>query len=136
MLATTRQAKRGIGGSTETLRRWLHEVDGVGKRAQLVAQDDDPHRVERLARSRLVDAPWRRWEALVLADDLDSQLRPQVGDAWRPKGTHMAVMTPGTKAQHDLAGALEVATGTLFHGCGPRQTHARCRDLLPVLEER
>ncbi len=36
------------------MRRWVHEVGWVWKRAKLVAKDDDPHRVDRLARSRFI----------------------------------------------------------------------------------
>src|ERR671933_342181 len=51
-LAMTLQAKHGIAVSTETVRRWLHEIGWVWKRAKLVAKDDDPQRGERLARIR------------------------------------------------------------------------------------
>jgi transposase len=40
-LAATLQAKRGIRGSAQTMRRWLHELDWVGKRATRVAKEDD-----------------------------------------------------------------------------------------------
>ena len=53
-LAATLQTTRGITVSAETLRRWVHEVGWVWKRAKLVAKDDDPQRVHRLARIRLV----------------------------------------------------------------------------------
>jgi transposase len=46
-LAATLQAKHGIEVSAETVRRWLHEMDWVWKRAKLVAKDDDPRRSER-----------------------------------------------------------------------------------------
>jgi transposase len=46
-LAATRQAKHGIEVAAETVRRWLHEIGWVWKRATLVAKDDDPHRIER-----------------------------------------------------------------------------------------
>jgi len=72
---------------------------------------------------------------MIFADELDIPLLPKVGAAWMPKGTQLAVMTPGTNAQYDLAGALNVATGVLLHCCGPRKTHALFRDLLQVLEE-
>ena len=51
-LALTRQTKRGVTVSAETMRRWVHEVGWVWKRAKLVAKDDDPQRVGRLARIR------------------------------------------------------------------------------------
>jgi transposase len=129
-LAVTLQAKRGVVVSAETMRRWLHELGWVWKRAKLVAKDDDPHRVERLARIRYLFEPLKRCEAMVFADELDSQLLPKVGCAWRPKGTQLEVMTPGQHQQHYLAGALDLATGTLHHCLGPRKTNALFRALL------
>jgi transposase len=95
-LAATLQTQRGRTVSAETMRRWVHEVGWVGKRAKLVAKDDDPHRVDRRARIRWGYEPWQRWAALVFADERDLQLRPKVGYAWRPKGTQEEVMTPGS----------------------------------------
>lgn len=86
-LALTLEAKRGITVSAETVRRWLHEVGWVWKRAKLVAKDDDPHRVEHLARIRWVYERLQWWEALVCADARDIPLLPKGGYAWLPKGT-------------------------------------------------
>jgi transposase len=133
-LAMTLQAKRGITVSAETMRRWLHEMGWVWKRAKRVATDDDPHRVERLARSRYHCEPLTLGEALVFADALDIHLWPTVGCAWMPKGTQLEVMTPGQTQQYDLAGALELTTGARHHCLGPRTTNARFRDLLACLE--
>jgi DDE superfamily endonuclease len=116
------------------MRRWLHKSGWVWKQAKLVAKDDDPHRVERLARIRFVYEQWRLCEAIVCADELDIHLWPQVGCAWMPKGTEVEVMTPGQHPKHDLAGALELATGTLHYGLGPRQTNALFRDVLQTVE--
>ena len=134
-LAATLQTKRGITASAETLRRWVHEVGWVWKRAKLVAKDDDPHRVDRLARIRWVYEHLQLWEVLVFADELDIQLLPKVGYAWMPKGTQAEVMTPGTNEKHYLAGALELATGTLHHCLGPRKTNALFRELLQHLDD-
>ena len=134
-LALTLQAKRGVTISAETMRRWLHEIGWVWKRAKLVAKDDDPQRVERLARIRFVYEQLRLWEAIVSADELDIHLLPKVGYAWMPQGTQMAVMTPGTNEKHYLAGALELATGTMHHCLGPRKTNALFRELLQRLDE-
>ena len=134
--ALTLQAKRGLTVSAETMRRWLHEIGWVWKRAKLVAKDDDPRRVERLARIRWVFEQLKRGEAMVFADELDIHLLPKVGCAWMPQGTQLAVMTPGQNQKHYLAGALELATGRLLHCLGPRKTHALFRDLLGVLDER
>lgn len=105
------------------------------KRAKLVAKDDDPHRVVRLARIRFVYEQLRLYEALVCADERAIHLWPKVGYAWMPQGTQVEVMTPGTNEQHDLAGALELATGTLHHALGPRTTHELFRELLQRLDE-
>jgi transposase len=134
-LALTLEAKRGIQVSAETMRRWVHEVGWVWKRAKLVAKDDDPHRVERLARIRFAYEQLRRCETIVFADELDMHLLPKVGYAWMPQGTQVEVMTPGTNAKHYLAGALDVATGTLHHCQGPRKTNVLFRDLLQTLED-
>jgi hypothetical protein len=51
-----------------------------------------------------------------------------------PKGTQVDVMTPGQHHQYYLAGALDLATGTLLHGLGARKTTALFRDLWALLE--
>jgi transposase len=135
-LALTRQATRSMTVSAETMRRWLHDIGGVWQRAKLVAKDDDPQRVDRLARLRFVDEPVQRGEAMVCADELDLHLWPQGGWAWMPPGPQWAVMTPGPNQKHSLAGALELATGTRHHCRGARTTHALCRDVLGILAER
>jgi putative transposase len=134
-LALTLQAKRGITVSAETMRRWVHELGWVWKRAKLVAKDDDPHRVERLARIRFIYEQRRLWEAMVFADELDIHLLPKVGCAWMPKGPQLAVMTPGTNQKHYLAGALNLATGVLHSRRGARKTNALFRELLQHLDD-
>jgi transposase len=135
-LAATLQTTRGITVSAETLRRWVHQVGWVWKRAKLVAKDDDPQRVHRLARIRFVFEQLKQSEALVFADELEIHLLPKVGCAWMPKGSQVEVMTPGQHHKHYVAGALDPATGTLFHCLGARKTNALLRDLLDVLEAR
>jgi len=135
-LALVLQAKRGITVSAETMRRWLHEVGWVWKRAKLAAKDDDPQRVTRLARIRWGLEQLKFCEALVFADELDIHLLPKVGCAWMPKGSQVEVMTPGQNQKHYLAGALDPTTGTLLHCLGVRKTNALFRDLLDVLDAR
>src|ERR671923_2275045 len=120
-LALTLQAKRGIAVSAETMRRWLHELGWVWKRAKLVAKDDDPHRIDRLARIRWVFEQLKLGEALLFADELAIHLLPKVGCAWMPKGTPVEVMTPGQNEKHYLAGALEPTTGTRHDCLGARK---------------
>jgi transposase len=135
-LALTLQAKRGITVSAATMRRWLHEIGWVWKRPKLVAKDDDPHRVARLARIRWVFEQLKVGEAMVFADELDIHLLPKVGCAWMPQGTQLAVRTPGQNQKHYLAGALDLSTGSLHHCWGPRKTNALFRDLLSRLDAR
>jgi putative transposase len=134
-LALTLQAKRGITVSAETMRRWVHEIGWVWKRAKLVAKDDAPRRVNRLARIRFIYEQLRPREVMVFADELDIHLLPKVGFAWMPKGTQLAVMTPGTNEKHYLAGALDLATGALHYHGGARKTNALFRELLQRLDD-
>jgi putative transposase len=135
-LALTLRTKRGITVSAETMRRWLHEIGWVWKRAKLVAKDDDPQRVDRLAYIRWTYEQLKLDEAMVFADELDIHLLPKVGCAWMPQGTQVTVMTPGQNQKHYLAGGLDLSTGTLHHCLGARKTNALFRDLLSVLEAR
>jgi DDE superfamily endonuclease len=109
-------------------------MDGVWKRTKLVAKDDDPQRVERLARIRWQAEPWQAHEVMVFADALDLHLWPKVGAAWMPTGSQAEVMTPGKHATHELAGALNLATGEILHCRSARKTHALFRDLLTRLD--
>ena len=133
-LAATLQAKHGIAVSAETVRRWLHEIGWVWKRAKLVAKDDDPHRPERLARIRFHHEHVQAHEIMVFADELDIHLLPKVGAAWMPQGTQAEVMTPGKNEQHYLAGALHLATGKVLYCLGPRKNNGLFRELLTLLD--
>lgn len=109
--------RRRITVSGETVRRWLHELGWEWKRAKLSAKDDDPERVEKLARIRC--AFERRWAgaALFFAEELDISLLPKVGYQWMPKGEQVEVLTPGTNEKRYLAGALDLTTGAITQ-CG------------------
>ena len=133
-LALTLQAKHGIEVSAETVRRWLHEIGWVWKRAKLVAKDDDPQRVARLAWIRFHHETLQAHEVMVFADELDIHLLPKVGAAWMLQGTQNAIMTPGTNEKHYLAGALHLATGKVLYCLGPRKNNALFRDLLTLLD--
>jgi len=95
------------------MRHWLHEVGWAWKRAKVAAKDDDPDRVMKLARIRLAFEQRRAGVALFFADELDITLLPKVGSQWLPQGEQVEVQTPGTNEKRSLAGALDLATGTL-----------------------
>ena len=133
-LAATLQAKHGIEVSAETVRRWLHEIGWVWKRAKRVAKDDDPYRIERLARIRFQHEHLRAHEVMVFADELDIHLLPKVGAAWMLQGTQVEIMTPGKNEKHYLAGALHLATGKMLYCLGPRKNNGLFRELLTLLD--
>jgi transposase len=133
-LAATLRAKHGTEVSAETVRRWLHEMGWVWKRAKLVAKDDDPHRIERLARIRFQHEHLHAHEVMVFADELDIHLLPKVGAAWMRQGTQEKIGTPGTHEKHSLAGALHLATGKLLYCLGPRKNNGLFRALLSLLD--
>jgi len=126
-------ARRGVVVSAETVRRWLHELGWEWQRAKLAAKDDDPQRVEKLARIRYAFEQVRAGAALLFADELASSLLPKVGSQWMPKGAQGEVMTPGTKEKRYLAGALDLTTGTTPHGGWDRKTTGLFVDLLATL---
>jgi putative transposase len=134
-LAAQLKIQRGLEVSASTLRRWLHREGWVWKRAQLVARDDDPERLEKLARIRHIYETLGKREVLLFADELDIHLLPKVGYQWMPKGETIRLVTPGQNQKHYLAGALEPKTGRMVHCLGTRKTNVLFRALLDRLEE-
>ena len=133
-LAVELQGRRGIAVSAETLRSWLQELGGEWKRAKLRAKDDDPQRVEKLARIRLAFEQLRAGAALFFADELDINLLPKVGYQWMPKGEQVEVLTPGTNEKRYLAGALDITTGTIPHCVWYRKPTGLFLELLATLD--
>jgi transposase len=133
-IALELRTRRGIEVSAETVRRWLHELDWVWKRAKLAAKDDDPQRVEKLARIRYAFEQARAGTALFFADELDISLLPKVGYQWMPRGAQVEVRTPGPNEKRSLAGALEVTTGRTQHCVWYRKTTGLFLDLLVTLD--
>ena len=133
-LSAQLKVNRGITVSADTLRRWLAELGWVWKRAKLVAKDDDPQRVEKLARIRWIFEHLGAKQLLLFADELDIQLLAKVGYAWMGKGTQQEVLTPGTNEKNYLAGALNLATGKLLHCVWFRKTSGLFIDLLKVID--
>jgi putative transposase len=133
-LAVELQVRRGITISVETMRHWLHEVGWEWKRAKVAAKDDDPDRVEKLARIRLAFEQLRADMALFFADELDINLLPKVGYQWMPKGEQVKVLTPGTNEKRYLAGALDITTGKITHCVWYRKQTGLFLELLATLD--
>lgn len=134
-LAAQLKVNRGLEVSAETMRRWLHQLGWVWKRAKLVAKDDDPQRVEKLARIRWIFAQLNPKQLLLFADELDIHLLAKVGYQWMKKGTQQEVMTPGSNEKNYLAGALDIATGKLLHCVWFRKVNGLFIDLLKVINQ-
>jgi hypothetical protein len=85
----------GLGGNASTVERLarvsrnraaLAACLGLGlERAKLRAKDNDPERVTKLARIRLLGESLRPRQALLFADELDIHLLPQSGYQWMRK---------------------------------------------------
>jgi transposase len=133
-LAETLQRRRGWRVSAETVRRWLHALGWVWKRAKLAAKDNDPERVAKLARIRLLWERLQPRQALLFADELDIQLLPKSGYQWMPKGTQVEVITPGKNQKRYLAGAWDVRTGQVHHRVWACKTNGLFRALLEAVE--
>jgi transposase len=133
-LALELQVRRGVRVSAETIRRWLHELGWVWKRAKLAAKDDDPQRVEKLARIRSTIEHLPARAALFFADELDISLLPKVGYQWMPKGEQLEVLTPGTNEKRYLAGAWDMRQGLILHRVWWRKTQGLFLDLLATLD--
>jgi transposase len=86
-LAWSLPARRGVRVSAEAVRRWLHREGWRWKRAQLVAQDNDPQRASKRAAIRWALETLGSRQALLFVDELDMQWLPKVGYQWMPRGT-------------------------------------------------
>jgi putative transposase len=125
--------RRGVTRSRETIRRCLHELDDVWKRARHAAKDDDPERIQKLARIRHLVEHLRPSEVLFFIDELDIHLLPKIGYEWMLKGTQREVLTPGTNQQHYLAGALNFLSGKILHVTSERKNRWLFIDLLMAI---
>jgi DDE superfamily endonuclease/Winged helix-turn helix len=133
-LAAQLKINRGIEVSADTVRRWLHSMGWAWKRAKLAARDDDPLRVQKLARIRYILEHLSPKQLLLFADELDINLLPKVGYEWMEKGSQIEVVTPGTNEKNHLAGALDIVSGKLLHCVWFRKTSGLFIDLLKVID--
>jgi hypothetical protein len=134
-LAAQLQVQRGVQVSAATIRRWLHQLGWVWKRAKLVARDDDPERLTKLAAIRFCFENLSQRAVLLFADELDIHLLPKVGYQWMPKGEVVEIVTPGQNQKRYLAGALDSLTGKVIHCIGARKTALLFVELLEALEQ-
>lgn len=133
-LALELQMRRGYGLSRETIRRTLHRLGYVWKRARPRARDNDPERVLRLARIRFLIETLPAKAALFFADEMDIHLLPKIGCEWMRQGAQKEIDTPGINQKSHLAGALDYRTGELLHVIGERKDRFLFLNLLEEIE--
>lgn len=133
-LAAQLKIQRGVDVSSETMRRWLHEMDLVYKRAKLSAKDDDPERVAKLAQIRHTFENLGSKAVMLFADELDIHLLSKVGYEWTPRGEQREVPTPGKNEKRYLAGALNLATGKILHQVWFQKVNGLFLDLLQLVD--
>jgi putative transposase len=133
-LAAELKVRRGVTISQEKVRRWLHELGDVWKRARPAALDNDPERISKLARIRHIIEHLRPAEVLFFIDELDIHLLPVIGYEWMRRSTQTAVMTPGQNQKRYLAGALDYLTGKITHVVGERKNRFLVIDLLQAID--
>jgi transposase len=133
-LAAQLKASRGVEASAETVRRWLHELDWVWKRAKPVARDSDSQRAERLAKIRFTFERLGQRAVMLFADELDIHLLSKIGYEWTPRGTQREVSTPGQNQKRYLAGALDVRTGRMLHCVWFRKVNGLFVELLRLID--
>jgi hypothetical protein len=132
-LAWSREARRGVRVSVETVRRWWQRLGWRWKRAGLVAKDNDPQRATKLAAIRFAVETLRPRQALLLVDELDMARLPQTGYPWMRKGMPVEVHTSGQNEKQYRAGGWDRRAGVVHSCFVERQTNALFRDLLDIL---
>jgi len=135
-LAMELKARRGVKVSPEKIRRWLHDLGYVWKRARPTALDSDPERISKLARIRYIIEHSRPSDVLLFMDELDLHLLPKIGYEWMLKGTQAEIMTPGQNEKRYLAGALDYLSGKIIHIVGERKNRFLVIDLLRAVEKK
>jgi transposase len=133
-LSAQLKVNRGVEVCSETVRRYLHQLGYVWKRAKLAAKDDDPDRASKLARIRSIFEHLSLKEVLLFADELDIHLLAKVGYEWMRKGEQVEVWTPGTNEKNYLAGALDIVTGKVLHCVWFRKVNGLFIDLLKKID--
>lgn len=134
------KAQQGLEVSAETLRRWLHQMDWVWKRAKHIARDDDPERAEKLARIRqcyeqIEELGPSGKRVMLFADELDIHLLPKVGFEWMPRAEQAEVWTPGKNHKAYLAAAWNAHSGQVIGCFSERKTNALFLQLLEAIEK-
>src|SRR4051812_27288678 len=114
-LALQLELQHGIRVSAETVRRCLHALDWVWKRAKLIAKDSAPERASKRARIRGVSEQLDRRGGLLFSDQLDLHFLTKIGGQWEPPAAQMEGKTPRQKESRDRGGELELHTGQGGH---------------------
>lgn len=96
-----------------TIRRLLPRLGYRWRRARPTLCKRDPRKAEKLEAIQQAIEDTDTYTEVFFVDEVDIDLNPRIGFAWRPRGRQDAVPTPGTNQKHYVAGALHTRTGRL-----------------------
>ena len=127
----------GFDVHASTVRRLLPRLGYVWRRARPTLHRHDPRKSERLAAidEALDQAEHDPATEVLYVDEVDVDLNPRIGFAWRRRGQQTAVPTPGQNRKYYLAGALNAHTGRVVHVGGEHKDTALFLALLRTLRQ-
>jgi len=137
LLAVPLAEQHGFDVHASTVRRLLPQLGYAWRRARPTLHRHDPRKNLRLA---AIDEALEQAEGdpdteVLYVDEVDVDLNPRIGFAWRRRGQQTAVPTPGKNRKHYLAGALNAHTGRVVHVDGQYKDTALFLALLRTLRQ-
>jgi len=137
LLAVALAEHHGFDVHASTVRRLLPRLGYAWRRARPTLHRHDPRKNRRLAaiHEALAQAEQDPATEVLYVDEVDVDLNPRIGFAWRRRGRQTAVATPGQNRKHYFAGALNAHTGRVVHCDGPRKDTALFLALLRTLRK-
>jgi transposase len=106
--------QESVACSSETVRRWLHQVGFVWRRPRPIVGPTDLLYHEKMRKIRKLLRGLPANEIAVFQDEVDINLNPKIGSQWMPRGLQAEVETPGNNRKLYLSGSLVWTTGTLL----------------------
>ena len=133
LLARVLRETYAIEVHPSTLRRFLHRLGFVWRRARPILNRRDPRKNQRLQAIERALNHRQRGVEVFYVDEADVDFNPRIGAAWTQRGRQTGVVTPGQNQKHYLAGALHAHTGRIVWVEHARKTSELFIKLLEVL---
>ena len=100
LLAKVLFERTGVRVHASTVRRWLRRLSYGYRRARPTLCIRDPNKTQRMRAIRRALRRQGRDHEVLYVDEADVDLNPRIGPAWMPKGTQMAIPTPGNNRKN------------------------------------